>query len=93
MEEAKKIALNKYKYEMKFNKTEISFAKHYSYKSYHLIESKGLSKKEIECFLNESNKYIEYNKNKLKKTDLLKGRTVFNPVGRIFGGKVFPPFT
>ena len=78
LEEAKKIALNKYKYEMKFNKIKISFAKHYSYKSYHLIESKGLSKKEIECFLNESDKYIKFNNEKLKKSDLLKGRTIFN---------------
>ena len=78
LKEAKNIAFDIYKQNIKYNKPKFSFSKHYPYKSYNLIESKSLSKKEIECFLNESNKYIEYNKNKLKKSDLLKGRTVFN---------------
>ena len=48
------------------------------YKNKHLIESKRLTKKDIECFLNESEKYIKFNKKKLKKSNLLKGRTIFN---------------
>ena len=78
LEEAKKIALETYTENIKYNKTKLSFTKNYYYKSYNLIESKGLSKKEIECFLNESNKYIKFNNEKLKKLELLKGRTIFN---------------
>ena len=78
LEEAKKIALNTYNQNTKYNKIKIFFSKHYFYKSYHLIESKGLSKKDIECFLNESEKYIKFNKIILKKSNLLKGRTIFN---------------
>ena len=71
--------LNIYEQNIKYNKIKILiFLKHYSYKSYHLIESKKLSKKDIECFLNESEKYIEFNKVILKKSNLLKGRTIFN---------------
>ncbi len=50
----------------------------FNYNKKHLIECKNLTKKEIECFLKESEKYIKINKKKIKKTNLLKGRTVFN---------------
>ncbi|PPR45856.1 MAG: Aspartate carbamoyltransferase [Alphaproteobacteria bacterium MarineAlpha5_Bin8] len=50
----------------------------FCYKNKHLIESKELTKKDIECFLNESEKYIKFNKKKLKKLNTLKGRTIFN---------------
>ena len=50
----------------------------FNFKKKHLIESKNLSKKEIECFLTESEKYIKFNKKRIKKLDTLKGRTVFN---------------
>ncbi len=50
----------------------------FDYKGKHLIESKKLSKKEIECFLNQSEKFIQLNKRKIKKLNLLKGRTIFN---------------
>ena len=78
LDEAKKIALNTYDKNIKNNKIELNINKNYSYKSYHLIESKNLNKIEIECFLKESIKYIAFNKKKLKKIDLLKGRTIFN---------------
>ena len=52
--------------------------KNFQYKKIHLIESKNLKKNEIECFLIESNKYIKFNKQNIKKSNLLKGRTVFN---------------
>lgn len=78
IEDAKKIALSIYDKEKKYNKAKLSFTKSYYYKSFHLIESKGLLKKEIECFLSEAVKYIKFNKEILKKSDLLKGRTVFN---------------
>jgi len=50
----------------------------FHYKQKHLIESKDLAKKDIECFVNEAEKYIKFNKKKLKKNNLLKGRTIFN---------------
>ena len=78
LKEAKKIALDLYDQNIKFHKSKFIFAKHYSYKSYHLIESKKLTRKEIECFLNESEKYIKFNKEKYKKSKLLKGRSIFN---------------
>tara|TARA_B100000029_G_scaffold510809_1_gene603242 strand:- start:156 stop:1100 length:945 start_codon:yes stop_codon:yes gene_type:complete len=50
----------------------------YYYKKKHLIDSKSLKQKDIECFLNESEKYIKFNKKIIKKLNLLKGRTIFN---------------
>ena len=47
LEEAKNIAIDTYNKNIKFNKINLSFAKNYSFKSYHLIESKELSKREI----------------------------------------------
>ena len=78
LKEAKKIAIQAYNQHLKYKKIKFSFTKNYPYKSHNLIESKDLSKKEIECFLNESFKYIKFNKEKLKKIDILKGRTIFN---------------
>ena len=52
--------------------------KKYHYKSKNLIESKLLNKRDIECFLNESEKYIKFNKKRVKKEKILKGRTIFN---------------
>ena len=78
-EDAKNIALNKYNF---FSKERIildnNSEKNFQYKKVHLIESKNLKKNEIECFLMESNKYIKFNKQKIKKLNLLKGRTIFN---------------
>tara|TARA_Y100001960_G_C14631563_1_gene806065 strand:- start:82 stop:1029 length:948 start_codon:yes stop_codon:yes gene_type:complete len=48
------------------------------YKSKNLIDSKNLTKRDIECFLNQSEKYIKFNLKKIKKLNLLKGRTIFN---------------
>jgi len=70
--EAKKIAIQAYNQHLKYKKIKFSFTKNYPYKSHNLIESKNLSKKEIECFLNESIKYIKFNNEKLKKTNILK---------------------
>jgi len=79
LEDAKKIALQKYNL---FSNKNIIFnnniEKNFKYKKIHLIESKNLKKNEIECFLIESDKYIKFNKQIFKKSNLLKGRTVFN---------------
>ena len=78
LEEAKKIALDLY-LKISNNKTHsFKINKNYAYRKIHLIESKKLNKKEIECFLKESEKYIKFNNKTLKKSKLLKGRTIFN---------------
>ena len=79
LEDAKNIALHKYNFFIKERKNiDKNSEKNFQYKKIHLIESKNLKKNEIECFLIESNKYIKFNKQNIKKSNLLKGRTVFN---------------
>ena len=48
------------------------------FKKIHLVETADLTKKEIEYILNESKKYISFNKKKIKKINVLEGRTIFN---------------
>ena len=78
LEEAKKTALNKYNEILITKKQKFDISKNYNYKKIHLVESKKLNKKEIECFLNESEKYIRFNKKNIKKFNLLEGRSIFN---------------
>ena len=75
-EEAKKIALDIYNKILINKKQTFNISRNYNYKKIHLIESKQLNKKEIECFLNESEKYINFNKKTRKKTNLLEGRSI-----------------
>ena len=44
----------------------------------HLVETADLNKKEIEFILDEAQKFISFNKMKIKKNNLLEGRTIFN---------------
>ena len=76
--EAKKIALKKYKFLSLSNLKYINIKKNYPLKKIHLINSKDLNKEDIECLLNESDKYIEFNKQNIKKSNILEGRTIFN---------------
>ena len=48
------------------------------FKKIHLVETADLTKKEIEHILDESKKYISFNKKKIKKINVLEGRTIFN---------------
>jgi len=48
------------------------------FKKIHLVETDDLTKKEIEFILSESNKFISFNKKRIKKMNLLEGRTIFN---------------
>jgi len=48
------------------------------FKKIHLVETADLTKKEIEYILDESKKYIFFNKKKIKKINVLEGRTIFN---------------
>ena len=78
LEEAKKIALDIYNKILNSKKQTFGISKNYNYKKIHLVESKKLNKKEIECFLDESEKYIHFNKKTKKKSTLLEGRSIFN---------------
>ena len=48
------------------------------YKKIHLVETADLNTKEIEFILDEAKKFINFNKKRVKKSNLLEGRTIFN---------------
>ena len=76
LKEAKKIALKYYSsfgISNKIKKTSKNI-----YKKIHLVETADLNKKEIEFILDEAKKFINFNKKRVKKSNLLEGRTVFN---------------
>ena len=76
LKEAKKIALKNYSsfgISNKIKKTSKNI-----YKKTHLVETADLNKKEIEFILDEAKKFINFNKKRVKKSNLLEGRTVFN---------------
>ena len=77
LNEAKKIAIQLYLEKEKKNEKK-NLLKNFDYKSKNLTESTNLTKKEIECFLDESEKYIKFNKKIKKRLNLLEGRTIFN---------------
>ena len=77
LNDAEKIAL-KY-YSTLINKTNISIKRSKNiFNKIHLVETADLTKKEIEFILNESTKFISFNKKRIKKLNLLEGRTIFN---------------
>ena len=78
LKEAKKIANTKYELLSLENLNNIRINKKHPIKKIHLINSKDLNKKEIEYLLQESYKYIKFNKEKIKKSKILEGRTIFN---------------
>ena len=76
LNEAKKIALKNYSsfgISNKIKKTSKNI-----YKKIHLVETADLNKKEIEFILDEAKKFINFNKKRVKKSNLLEGRTIFN---------------
>ena len=76
LKEAKKIALKNYSsfgISNKIKKTSKNI-----YKKIHLVETADLNKREIEFILDEAKKFINFNKKRVKKSNLLEGRTVFN---------------
>ena len=77
LKDAEKIAL-KY-YSSISSKTNIKLKRSKNiFKKIHLVETADLTKKEIEHILDESKKYITFNKRKIKKINILEGRTIFN---------------
>ena len=76
LKEAKKIALKNYS---SFGiRTNIKKTSNNIYKKIHLVETADLNTKEIEFILDEAKKFINFNKKRVKKSNLLEGRTVFN---------------
>ena len=78
LKEAEKIALNNYSLLNKENKIKINKTLNNIFKKMHLVETADLNKKEIEFILDEAQKFISFNKMKIKKNNLLEGRTIFN---------------
>ena len=78
IKEAEKIALNNYSLLNKENKIKIKKTLNNIFKKMHLVETADLNKKEIEFILDEAQKFISFNKMKIKKNNLLEGRTIFN---------------
>ena len=76
LKEAKKIAL---KYYSSFGiSNKIKKTSNNIYKKIHLVETADLNTKEIEFILDEAKKFINFNKKRVKKSNLLEGRTIFN---------------
>ena len=78
LKEAEKIALNNYSLLNKENKIQIKKTLNNIFKKMHLVETADLNKKEIEFILDEAQKFISFNRMKIKKNNLLEGRTIFN---------------
>lgn len=78
LNEARRIALKKYETLNLENFDATNSKRNYIFKKFHLINTKDLTNEEIQCLLNESEKYIKFNKQNVKKAKLLKGRTIFN---------------
>ena len=77
LNDAEKIALKYYSTVIK--KTNISIKRSKNiFKKIHLVETADLTTKEIEFILSESTKFISFNKKRIKKLNLLEGRTIFN---------------
>ena len=78
LKESEKIALKYYTSLSIENKIHIKVSSKNIYKKIHLVETADLDRKEIEFFLNEAKKFISFNKKRIKKNNLLEGRTIFN---------------
>jgi aspartate carbamoyltransferase catalytic subunit len=78
LKEAEEIALRNYSSLNIKNDTQNKERSINIYKKIHLVETADLNKKEIEFILDEAKKFISFNKKRIKKNNILEGRTVFN---------------
>jgi len=78
LKEAEEIALKNYSSLKIINDTQNKERSINVYKKIHLVETADLNKKEIEFMLDEAKKFISFNKKRIKKNNILEGRTVFN---------------
>jgi len=76
LKEAKRIALKNYSSFEISNK--IKKISNNIYKKIHLVETADLNKKQIQYILDEAKKFINFNKKRVKKSNILEGRTIFN---------------
>ena len=76
LKQAKKIALKNYSSFEISNK--IKKISKNIYKKIHLVETADLNAKEIKFILDEAKKFINFNKKRVKKSNLLEGRIIFN---------------
>ena len=77
LKEAENIALKYYSSSIKKTNIHINRSKNI-FKKIHLVETDDLNKNEIEYILDEAKKFISFNKKRIKKLNLLEGRTIFN---------------
>lgn len=78
LKDAEQIAIKNYLFLNKKNNIVIRKNSNNIYQKIHLVETADLNKKEIEFILDQAKKFISFNKKKIKKNNLLEGRTVFN---------------
>ena len=78
LKDAEQIAIKNYLFLNKKNNIIIRKNSNNIFQKIHLVETADLNKKEIEFILDEAKKFISFNKKKIKKNNLLEGRTVFN---------------
>jgi len=78
LKDAEEIALKNYSSLKIKNDTQNKERSINVYKKIHLVETADLNKKEIEFILDEAKKFISFNKKRIKKNNVLEGRTVFN---------------
>ncbi len=80
LKDAKDIATRKY--ELLINDKKILYIENkissHEFKGKHLLGIENLKKNELEYIINYSQKFIELNKQKIKKNELLKGKSIFN---------------
>ena len=79
IKDAKEIALKKYQlliYDKKI--INIKTTSSHKYKQKHMLGIKDLKKDEIEYILEYAQEFIEFNKQKIKKSNILKGKSIFN---------------
>ena len=79
LKDAKEIATRKY-YTLSNEKKyiQLNSESNHLYKNKHLLGIKDLSKSEIEYILEYAQQFIEFNKQKIKKDNILEGKSIFN---------------
>tara|TARA_Y100000590_G_scaffold63437_2_gene68079 strand:+ start:348 stop:1487 length:1140 start_codon:yes stop_codon:yes gene_type:complete len=79
LKDAKEIALKKYNLLTLDKKIITLNVKNYhEYKGKHLLGIKNLKKTEIEYIIDYAQQFIEFNKQKVKKSNILEGKSIFN---------------
>ena len=79
LKDDKEIALKKYNLLTLDKKIiTLSVENYHEYKGKHLLGIKNLKKAEIEYIINYAQQFIEFNKQKVKKSNILEGKSIFN---------------